>query len=251
MDFKIRRFQSFFFLTLFSDQCFAQVRLKADSILDRSEAYQRQFVSDYLSDGKAGILEGYPSDINYNEHFWLLSKCKDWVLPITEARLVEWLSDPEKNNAAINNVVNTVESTGTIQVFDLIARVFAKRPELNKWIQQNALTGYGSADPNFIVKWYHALEYADPEVRRIAREAILSMLQNPPPLNDNFYYVWGAALIERHGHEPTALEIMRDPILELVRLVKEENSEVIRQKLAKVSKEIYALKQVDGKKKIQ
>ena len=99
-----------------------------EPILQRSESYQRQFVADFLQKGDAtGTIAGYPDDTPHNQNFWLLSKDKEWVLPMVESHLKTWMEDPELN--------------ATIGAFDVIARVFKNRPDLGKWEYRVGIPG--------------------------------------------------------------------------------------------------------------
>ena len=223
---------------------------KKEPILEKSESYQRQFVSDFLEIGPIeGYVPGYPKDADHTRDFRLLARYTDWALPIIEERLTQWMIAPEANSNAISNVTNAITYCKAMKAFDVIARVYATRPELRKWISQHIYDGYPGIEPSFIEKWYHALEYPDPEVRTISKEAMLLMLTPPRPLSDGFYYVWGTAILNRHKREPTASELLKDPILEIIRLSNSEHPDEVRQKLAKTSKELFARKKrVEGKK---
>lgn len=208
-------------------------------ILNRSESYQRQFVTDYLRDGNTnGFVKGYPTDRNHNTDFQLITMEKKWALELTEHRLNEWMSESEVNRTAIENVSNTIIYASTIESFDVLARVFSKRAELRRWIVQSLLTKFGAPEPNGFSKFYHALEYRDITVREIARETFISLMKQP--LTENLYTVWGAALVERYKHEPTSMEILQDPILEIARRRNPEGPELMSQRLVKATKEIYA-----------
>ena len=236
-----------FFCAAFCRQSHAQVGPKNEPILEKPESYQRQFVSDFLEVGLVeGFLPGYPKDTFPTEDFSLLAGHKDWALPMIEKRLTQWMIDPEANNNAISNVTNAITYCGAIGAFDVIARVFANRPELSKWISQNIYARYPAIEPSFIEKWYHALEYPDPDIQTIAKEAMLLLLTPPRPLSNTFYYIWGTAILNRHKREPTTLELLRDPIIEIIRLSNSEHPEEVRKKLAKTSKELFARKKQGG-----
>ncbi len=246
------KFRFLCFLCIFSlPQSQAQVGQKNEPILEKSESYQRQFVSDFLGIGPVdGYVPGYPKDADHTGDFRLLAGFTDWALPIIEERLNQWMIDPEANSNSISSVANAITYCGAIKAFDVIARVFANRPEeLRRYISQKIRARYPAIEPSFIEKWYHALEYPDPEVRAIAKEAMLLLLTPSRPLSDGFYYVWGTAILNRHKREPSATELLKDPIMEIIRLSNSEHPEEVRQKLAKTSKELFSRnKRLEGKK---
>ena len=215
-----------------------------EPIFQKPESYQRQFVSDFLEQGRLeGFVPGYPKESDHASDFRMLTKYTNWALPLVEERLNRWMLEPQVNAKAITDVVNAIEYAGTIAVFDVIARVFAGRPELRKWIQQPLLSQYGSAVPNFASLWYHALEYPDPEVREAAKETMLLLIAPPHAPSEQFYAVWGEAIVDRHKKEPTMPQLLQDPIVEIVKLSKSEDAEIVRQKIATAAKKSYARRQ--------
>ncbi len=217
------------------------------SILDRPEVFQRKFVADYLEEGHPkGDLDGYPKTSDHHNDFMVLTMFTEWALPLAEIRLKEWMLQPALNKDKIDNLVEAISYTGTIRSFDLIVRVFAQRPELDKWVDRSLHSKFGSPNPNFISKWYHALQYPDSHIRELAREIIPTMVRQPP--TENTYYVWSEALIDRHNQEPTTANIMQDPIVQLLTLTNLENPETMRQKLSNASKEGYSRRQAVGQK---
>ena len=225
---------------LCSFQCCGQLRPTTESILSTPDFYQQRFVTEFLRTGNLeGFIDGFPKDTDHNNDFRLLVRYRDWVLPMVEKRLKEWLSEPEVNKAVIDHVSYTIQYVATVQTFDVLARVYANRPELRKWIRGTINNSYGSAEPNFITTWYHALEHSDLEVQEIAKETMLSLTEPPRKQGEIFYRTWGIAIINRRGHEPTTSEIQQDPILELFRLGKSEAVEIVSQKITKVAKEEF------------
>ena len=216
-------------------------------ILDRPESYQRQFVADFLKDGNpTDFVNGYPRTSDHFGDFRLLANYTDWALPIIEIRLKEWLKEPEANKLAIENVVVSVAYGGTIRALDFTSRVFSNSAESRKWISFALTSKFGSPNPNFISKWYYALESPNLLIREVAVETIPTRLTH---LTDSTLYVWGEAIIDRYRHEPTTLEILTDPLVELARMHSDLHPETLRQKLAKLSKEAYVRCQDEGKKK--
>ena len=117
--------------------CFGQVNLEAIAILDRPEAYQRKFVTDFLRDGNpTDFVDGYPKTSDHFGDFILLTKYKDWVVPLAETRIIEWLKERESNKQAIENVTGSIAHSGTIQALEFTARVFANQPDYRRWIRQ-------------------------------------------------------------------------------------------------------------------
>ncbi len=216
-------------------------------ILDRPESYQRQFVADFLKDGNpTDYVEGYPKTSDHLSDFKLLTNYTDWALPLVEIRLKEWLKEPEANKSAIEKVVGSVAYGGTIRALDFTGRVFSNSAESRKWIKMALNSKFGSPNPNFISTWYYALESSNLLIREVAQETIPRMLDHP---SDSTLYTWGEAIIDRYRHEPTTLEILTDPLVELARLHSDIHPEILRQKLAKISKEAYVRRQEEGKKK--
>ena len=219
-------------------------------ILDRPESYQRQFVADFLKDGNpTDFVAGYPKTSDHFSDFKLLTRYKDWALPMAEVQLTEWLKEPEANKQAIENVVGSIAHSGTIRALDFTARVFANQPESRRWVSLAIYSQIGASDPNFLTTWYYALESRNTLIREVAVETIASMMKHP--MTDGMLYVWGEAMIDRYKHEPTTLEILKDPLVEFARVHSLEHPEILRQKLASASKEAYARRQESGAKKIR
>ena len=239
---------SLFLGILLNRHVLAQGGASTEPILAQPESYQRQFVTQFLRDGNVdGYVPGYSRDTNHNNDLRLLAQYTDWALPLVEIRLLEWLSDPKANKGAIENTVHAFEYAATLQSFDVIARVFKGRPELRRWIRQALLTKIGAPEPNGFTKLYYGLDYPDPQVQEIAKELIFSLVAHP--LSENHIYVWGAAMVDRYKHEPTTLEILRDPLVEMSRLHNSENPEITRQKIARASKEVFLHRQKTGERK--
>ncbi len=216
------------------------------AILDRPESYQKQFVADFLKDGAAtGFVEGYPQTTNHYDDFRFLLTNKEWVMPMAEIRIIEWLKEPELNKKMIETVAGTIAFSGTIQSLDFTARIFGNLPEFHRFIRMALYSKPANNKTNFITKYYYALESKVPLIRAVAEETLSERMDLPPSL----FPFWVEAMIDRYGHEPTTLEILRDPLVEFARLHGRENPEELRQRLASDSKEAYARRQQSGGKK--
>jgi hypothetical protein len=226
--------------------CFAQEPTNSEPILGHPESYQRKFVADFLKDGNAaGHVEGYPRATDHNSDFRILTKLTDWALPMAEARIVEWLREPEPNLPAIENVTESILYSGTIQSLDFVVRVFANTPEAHRWIRKGITYGFGSPDPNFITKWYYALDSPTLLVREIALEAISQRLTHPI---ESTIVIWGEAMVVRYKREPTVLEMLTDPLVEIARRHSDVHPEVLRERLKKSAREAISRIQAGQKK---
>ena len=243
------RTRSFVLLILAFNLCDAQdpnfSSPNLTEILRMPEANQRKFVADYLNAPSAHV-EGYPPTSDNSDDFTFLMNEKDWVLPMTEDKIKEWLKNPEDNRKLIDHVATTIVFAGTIEALEFVARVFANTPYARKWIEAGITSKFGWRDPNFITKFYYALESKNPLIREVAAEVIPLRLKDLDGAN---LHIWGAALIERYQGLPTTLQLLKDPLVEIGRVQSGIHPEELRKTLASYAKQAYERKQAGGEKK--
>ena len=160
-------------------------------ILRKPEAYQRKFVADFLTATTCHV-DGYPPTSDHCGDFKLLLKYKQWVLPVTKQRIEEWLKDPDANKQAIKRIKIQIIYLGSIEALDFLATVFADTPDSRKVIQAAIESSYGSGKPNFITKYYYALESDNPQIKEVAVEIVPGMLKDLTYVD---LAIWGEALV--------------------------------------------------------
>lgn len=235
-----RKISSLLFIALAVSSCSAQNPAHTE-ILRKPEAYQRAFVAAFLQSPSCK-MEGYPPTSDHCDDFRFLVNAKDWVVPLTEATMVGWLSDPQANKQNINHIMRTISHTcSNTDVLEFIARAFKDSPDLREWLGTVIREGYGVPDPNFITYYYYALNSSNPAIREVAEEEIPPMLNDP---NRVILQTWGEGLIIRYGHEPTSLELLTDPILKIARVGNVIHPEDLQRSLADSAKKAYERKQV-------
>lgn len=232
--------------------CSYQAPNRRLNILESTETYKRQFVQDYLQHGApAEYVPGYPKTSDHNNDFLLLSKSADWVLPMTESQILKWLENPETNSEAIERIVVSIAFTGTPQAIDLIAGITAKfnnLPSSRRWLSLAITSQWDSpADPNGFAKWYYSLDSPHPLVKELAKESICSILTHP--LSERHLQNWAVAIVDRHQREPTTLQLMQDPLIEIMSLCNKTNSEAVRLTLARFSTAIYLKRKNESQSK--
>ena len=217
------------------------------AILREPEAYQRKFVVDYMNAPTCHV-DGYPRTSDNCDDFRFLMNNTTWALPMVEHQIKEWLKEPEANKEKIRIVTTTILHASTIEVLEFTARVFADTPDSRKWVERAIGQRYGWSDPNYITKFYYALESPNPLIREVAEEVVPKWLTLQ---TEGTLAIWGEALLERYHHEPTALELLKDPLVGIGSVHGDLNPEVLRQKLAFHAKLAYERKKAVGNKKTQ
>ena len=229
--------------------CLAQRDPDRTSILDRPESYQRQFIVDFLDfikDSATGFVKGYPQTSIHSDDFELLVRFRSWVIPLAETRVNQWLDSTQSNKPALDRVLGIVAEAGTIEAVEFLGRVVSKQPEFKPLLRLSITSKFGQGEPNFITKYYHALESENPLIREVAAEAIPERLKDP---TESTIYVWGEALLEKRRREPTTLELLNDPLIKMAPVNSELNPEEFRQKLARSTREGYTRRQIEGPRK--
>ena len=241
-----RNISTFLFIALAVSSCTGQDPLK--EILRRPEEYQRAFVAAFLQSPSCE-MEGYPRTSSQCDDFRLLVDAKDWVLPLAEVSMKEWLLDPKANKKNIDFVVSLIAYVrANTAALDFIAHTFRDSRDLGKWLGMALRSALGVPDPNFITYYYYALESKNPAIRAAAQEWVPVMLNNPNPAT---LQTWGEGLIFRYGHEPSTLELLTDPVLKIVRAGSRMHSEiggkmhpeVLQRSLAEYAKKAFEDKQ--------
>ncbi len=237
------------FVILASIRCNAQdpnlMSPNLTDILRKPEEYQRTFVADYLNSPSCNV-EGYPRTSDNCDDFRLLMNSKNWVLPMAEHQIKEWLIDPDANKQPIWRVTNTIVFAGTIEALEFVARVFANTPDSSKWIEAGITSKFGWRDPNFITKFYYALESKNPLIRQVAQEVIPARLKD---IEGATLHIWGAALVERYHGQPTTLQLLKDPLVDIGRVHSGIHPEELRKTLASYAKQAYERKEANRDKK--
>ncbi len=170
---------------------------------------------------------------------------KQWVLPVTKQRIEEWLKDPDTNKQAITRIKIQLIYLGSIEALDFLAKAFADTPDARSVIEAAIKSSYGSGKPNFITKYYYALESDNPKIKEVAVEIVPSRLKDLKGLD---LAIWGEALVERYHHEPTTLEILTDPLVQIGAVHSGIHPEELRQTLATKAAEAYVRKQSGSKR---
>ena len=217
-------------------------------ILRKPEAYQRKFVADFLTflpTSSTCHMAGYPPTSDNCDDFKFLMKYQPWVLPMTQQKIEEWQKDPDANKQALKRIKTLIAYLGSIEALEFLAKAFAETPDSRKVIQEAIESRYGSRKPNFITKYYYALESDNPQIKEVAVEIVPSMLKD---LTFVDLAIWGEALVERYHHEPTTLEILKDPLVQIGAVHSGIHPEELRKTLASRAQEAYARKQSGSKR---
>ena len=164
---------------------------------------------------------------------------------MAQLKIKEWLKDPDANKQLIWRVTYTIVYSGSIESLEFVAKVFDGTPDSRKWIQAAIKSSYGSDKPNFITKYYYALESDNPQIKEVAVEIVPSMLKDLTYVD---LAIWGEALVERYHHEPTTLEILKDPLVQIGAVHSGIHPEELRKTLATRAQEAYARKQSGSKR---
>jgi DNA mismatch repair ATPase MutS len=172
---------------------------------------------------------------------------KDWVLPMAERQISKWLMDPDTNGQSIWRVTETITFAGTIEALEFVARVFANTNDARKWIEEAITSKFGWRDPNFITMFYYALESKNALISEVAREVIPGRLKD---LEGAALHIWATALLERHHGMPTALDLLKDPLIKARGLGIGIHPEELNRTLLRYAKQAYDHKQAFGDKKL-
>ena len=215
------------------------------AILREPEEYQRKFVVDYMNAPTCHV-DGYPRTSDNCDDFRFLMNNTTWALPMVEHQIKEWLKQPKENKERIRIVADTIVFASTTKVVEFTARVFAGTPDQPYWVGKAIGSRYGWSDPNYFTIFYYALESPNPVINQVAEQVIPKWLTLQ---TEGTLAIWGEALLERYHHEPTALELLKDPLVGIGSVHGDLNPEVLRQKLAFHAKLAYERKQAGGDKK--
>ena len=191
-------------------------------------------------------MEGYPRTSNNCTDFRLLANAKDWVLPQTELRMKEWLSDPLSNKQKIDQVMATiVHDCSNVAILEFTASVFSDSPDLREQLENVIRNGYGVPEPNFITFYYYALASKNLNIKEAAEKWIPIMLNGP---NMALLYTWGEGLVIRYGREPTVLELLTDPILKIAKVRNVMHPEDLQRSLADYARQANERRKVRDRK---
>ena len=221
----------------FAFPCWSQEKFK---ILEATETYQKQFVRDFLAKGATAELEGYPTTASPDLDFITLSSEKDWVIPMAELQANQWLEDQKTNGDNLLRLVSALAYSGTIRGLEFTARITSRIDNIatKRYLMSLAINSHwnSASNPNGFAKWYFAIESREPWIRDMARESISDVLRLP--LMEAHLNNWAEAIVDRYGKEPTSLELLKDPLIELARLSNQGNPEELRQTLSRLSKQV-------------
>ena len=81
-------------------------------------------------------------------------------------------------------------------------------------------------------------------IQTLAQELIPKLLIIP---SEHRLIKWAEAMVERYDHSPTTIDIIRDPLVELVRVHSPVIVEDVRLKLTKYSKDAFQKRQLEKK----
>ncbi len=191
------------------------------SITRRDEATQRRFVKEYLAAGAPvgrpfSMGEAYPVS-DPGTGFGLLVKLKLWAedATISEVQRLDGLTP--RPAQILNRLAHSLANSASDRAFETILKRYRDDPHFELLIK---LCIYGNLDTRHSQPYgviYRALESDEAIIRDPARVHVKALFE----YSDRTPYVeefWAKALLRRYGHEPTDLEILKDPIAEEIRL---------------------------------
>ena len=156
----------------------------------------------------------------------------------------QWMKDPVINKEKIEVMAFALADTGQPQALDALQRQFDGQEVASKYFRILLATKLDSPWFNHFSLLYRAIDSKDATIKALAQEVIPKLLQFPP---EHRLSNWAEAMVERYDHSPTSVDILTDPLLELVRVHSPVIVEDVRLKLAKYSKEAFEKRRLEKK----
>lgn len=195
-------------------------REETKSVLQLSEAEQRQFVNSVL-DG------GFPQ--NQGDKFsLLLVNRSSLVIPIVEARLEQELKQPSRSERLIELASAMIAYAGDEQSLRAISKLIAIDESRFGRLVARTLDNAGNWQNPFTVV-YRAFELGDDAVSRHTAAWADSALAS-----DHMQRAWAEAMLDRYGKVPDDSELAKDPI---ATRLKDRASPELRQNILRLAAE--------------
>lgn len=199
--------------------CFTSVAgafdLLPKAIAKMTTEQQLRFVKSYIDEGfPRGYLTIDGQLIDRGSAAGLLMRAKGEILiPLVAERLESELALKNPSTNVIYNTTSLIVTAGTEEAFLTILRVLKDDPKRRDSYSVGVLVEAFSMDKiKGIALWYKSLDSPDARIRERAGEAC-RVVFGGGVLSKEIWNAWIDALILRHGHYPSDVEMRNDPIV--------------------------------------
>jgi hypothetical protein len=186
------------------------------SITRRDEAQQRRFVKDYLAAGAPVDSTFWNGKIlDPVTGFGILVQYNVWAEEATIAEIERLHRQSPRPDDVLYRLGHQLVMSGSLRAFETIRTKYRDHPQYELYITQCIYRNLNTKISQPFDVIYRALESDEAVIRDPARAHAGLMFEHPLPRIEE---AWAKALVRRYGHEPTDLEILKDPVAEEIRL---------------------------------
>ena len=173
------------------------------------------FLKSYMDDGfpRGGITIDGQSTERGSAAGMLMRAKGEILIPLVAERLESELALKNPSTNVIYNTTSLIVTAGTEEAFLTILRVLKDDPKRRDSYSVGVLVEAFSMDKiKGIALWYKSLDSPDARIRERAGEAC-RVVFGGGVLSKEIWNAWIDALILRHGHYPSDVEMRNDPIV--------------------------------------
>ena len=220
-------------------------------ILQWEEAVQKEFLEAhlllYVPEVRAGATDA-ASRANLQlindglfDAMQLVGKHR-WALDMVRQRARDLRRDAgEQSNYIVIWLFDLVIRSGRPDVLEIVSEDWKDDPDFETLVARMLVNSTSSPRAHSPQMWYRALESPNPVIREAAKERMAAMAKYPSS------YQWAmmiAAIVDRYGHSPTALEMVSDPFFNALREKMPEKVELVRSMVLSYTEKEYLRRQL-------
>ena len=186
------------------------------SIPRRAIAEQREFVKQYLAQGVPMSMDWGGQQIQAGTDFAILVANNTWVQSelIVEIDRVKAL--PGDHNELLTRLGVSLSVASNPTAFEVIRTRFREHPKY-EWIMQDLIHRNLDAPTSYPFSvLYLSLESDEPRIRAIALKMVKSLFEYGPQRQT--LEAWASGLRHRYNGVPTDLQLLTDPVAEVLRM---------------------------------
>ncbi len=184
----------------------------------RDEAQQREFAKEFLADGApSGTTAWRGERFDRPSSFSVLVKYNAWAEEALIAEIDRVHSQSPRADDLLFRLGAALVMAGSDKAFETIRTKYRENPWYANFIKQCIYNNLYTRNSPPLDVIYRALASDDPVIRDPARTHV-ALIAEYSQQTPGWEELWAKALLRRYGHEPTDLEILKDPIAEEIRL---------------------------------
>ena len=220
-------------------------------ILEWEEAAQKDFLNAHLllyvpevrvgaTDATSTAILQAMSDGGFDA-MQLVGKHR-WALDMVRRRARDLRRDAgEQSDYIVICLFDLVVRSGWPDVLEIVSEDWKDDPDFETLVARMLVNSTSSPRAHSPQMWYRALESPNPVIREAAKEEMAAMAKYPSS------YQWAmmiAAIVDRYGHSPTALEMVSDPFFNALREKMPEKVELVRSMVLSYTEKEYLRRQL-------